>query len=90
MLTIIALVVSVMTLASFTKVFQSAFTGPPLPEYADVRPVPFSMKLGMGILAAGTLFFSLFPGLVVDTIVYPAADALLNQTVYIRAIMGGA
>ena len=89
-LTIIALIVSIMTLASFTKVFQAAFTGPPLPEYKDVKPVPLSMKVGMGVLAAGTLFFSLFPAFVVDTIVYPATDALLNQTAYIGAVMGGA
>jgi len=90
MLTIIALIVSIMTLASFTKVFQSAFTGPRLPEYEHVTDVPLSMKIGMGILAGATLFFSLFPGLVVDTIIYPAADALLNQAGYIDAVMGGA
>jgi len=89
MLAIVALIVSIMTLASFTKVFQAAFTGPGLPEYRDVKPVPLSMKVGMGVLAAGTLFFSLFPQLVLDTIVYPATDALLNQTMYIGVIMGG-
>jgi multicomponent Na+:H+ antiporter subunit D len=89
MLTIIALIVSVMTLASFTKVFQSAFTGPELPEYREVRAVPLSMKVGMGILAGATLFISLFPGSVVNTIVYPATDALLDQAGYIGAVMGG-
>ncbi len=89
MLTIIALIVSVMTLASFTKVFQSAFTGPALPEYREVREIPLSMKLGMGILAAATVFISLFPSLVVDTIIYPAADALIDQSGYISAVMGG-
>ncbi len=89
MLTIIAMMVSIMTLASFTKVFQSAFTGPELPEYKEVREVPLSMKLGMGILAGATLFISLFPSLVVNTIVYPAADALLDQAGYIGAVMGG-
>ncbi len=89
MLTIIALIVSVMTLASFTKVFQSAFTGPALPEYREVREVPLSMKIGMGILAFATVFISLFPSLVVDTIIYPATDALLDQSGYIAAVMGG-
>ena len=90
MLTIIALVVSVMTLASFTKVFQAAFTGPEQPEFAAVGGVPLSMKIGMGILAGATILFSLFPQFVVDTIVYPATDALLNQAGYIGAVMGGA
>ncbi len=89
MLTIIALIVSVMTLASFTKVFQSAFTGPALPEYREVREVPVSMKIGMGILAAATVALSLFPSQVVDRVVYPATDALLNQSGYISAVMGG-
>lgn len=89
MLTIIALIVSVMTLASFTKVFQSAFTGPALPEYREVREVPTSMKIGMGILAAATVGISLFPSQVVNGIIYPATDALLNQAGYVSAVMGG-
>ena len=89
MLTIIALIVSVMTLASFTKVFQSAFTGPALPEYREVREVPLSMKVGMGILAAATVLISLFPSQVVDAVIYPATDALLNQSGYVSAVMGG-
>jgi multicomponent Na+:H+ antiporter subunit D len=90
MLTIIAMMVSIMTLASFTKVFQAAFTGPELPEHRNVREVPVPMIIGMGILAGATLFFSLFPQVVVNTIIYPAADALLNQAGYIGAVMGGA
>jgi multicomponent Na+:H+ antiporter subunit D len=89
MLTIIALIVSVMTLASFTKVFQSAFTGPALPEYQHVREVPLSMKVGMGILATATVLISLFPSQIVNGIVYPATDALLNQAGYVNSIMGG-
>ncbi len=90
MLTIIAMMVSIMTLASFTKVFQAAFTGPELPEHRNVREVPLPMIIGMGILAGATLFFSLFPQAVVNTIIYPAADALLDQVGYIGAVMGGA
>jgi len=88
-LTIVAMIVSIITLASFTKVFQSAYTGPVLPQYKDVKEVPMSMLIGMGILAAATIFFSLFPSLVVNTIIYPAADALIDQAAYINAVMGG-
>jgi len=88
-LAIIAMLVSIITLASFTKAFQSAFTGPKLPQYKDVKEVPKSMLVGMGILAAGIIFTSIFPGLVVDHIVYPAADALINQAGYINGVMGG-
>jgi multicomponent Na+:H+ antiporter subunit D len=89
LLAIIAMLVSILTLASFTKAFQSAFTGPALPKYGHVTEVPRPMLFGMGILAVLIIFFSLFPGLVVNTIVTPATDALINQAGYISAVMGG-
>jgi multicomponent Na+:H+ antiporter subunit D len=46
------------------------------------------MIIGMAILAACIIFFGIFPGLIVDTIVAPAADALINQAGYINAVMG--
>jgi multicomponent Na+:H+ antiporter subunit D len=88
-LSIIAMLVSIITLASFTKAFQAAFTGPALPQYADVKEVPKPMLIGMGILTTLIIFFSLFPGLVVNSIVDPATDALINQASYINAVMGG-
>jgi multicomponent Na+:H+ antiporter subunit D len=88
LLSIIAMFVSLVTLASFTKVFYSAFTGPEMPAYKDVREVPRSMLIGMGIMAACIIFFSVFPGLVVDTIVAPATNALIDQASYINGVMG--
>ncbi len=88
-LAVIAMLVSVITLASFTKAFQSAFTGPALPQHKEVREVPKPMLIGMGILTVIIIFFSLFPSLVVDTIVTPATDALIDQAGYISAVMGG-
>jgi len=87
-LSAIAMFVSLVTLASFAKVFYAAFTGPEMPAYREVREVPRSMLIGMGILAACVVFFGLFPGLIVDTIVAPATEALINQTGYIDAVMG--
>jgi multicomponent Na+:H+ antiporter subunit D len=87
-LSVIAMFVSLVTLASFTKVFYSAFTGPEMPAYKEVREVPKSMIIGMSILAAFIIFFGIFPGLVVNTIVAPATNALINQTSYINAVMG--
>lgn len=89
LLAVIAMLVSILTLASFTKAFQSAFTGPALPQYGHVTEVPRPMLIGMGILAAVILFFSLFPSLIVNTIVTPATDALINQAGYISSVMGG-
>ena len=87
-LSVIAMFVSLVTLASFTKVFYSAFTGPEMPAYKEVKEVPKSMIIGMAILAACIIFFGIFPGLVVNTIVAPATDALINQASYINAVMG--
>lgn len=89
-LSIIAMVVSILTLASFVKVFHSIFMGPRLPEYADVKEAPAPMLIGMGILAAVVVLFGLFPGVVVDHLIEPAAQALVNQGAYISAVMGGA
>jgi multicomponent Na+:H+ antiporter subunit D len=89
-LAIIAMVVSILTLASFVKVFHSIFMGPQLPEYKEVQEVPRIMLLGMGILAVIVIFFGLFPTLIVDSLVAPAAHALVDQSGYIAAVLGGA
>jgi multicomponent Na+:H+ antiporter subunit D len=90
LLAIIAMVVSILTLASFVKVFHAIFMGPKLPEYADVKEAPLPMLSGMGILAAIVILFGLFPQPVVDMIVAPAAHALVDQGGYIAAVLGGA
>jgi len=87
-LAIIGMLVSVITLASFTKAFYSAFLGAGLPKYKDVKEVPKSMIIGMSILGLGIIFVSLFPGLIVNWIIHPAADALINQAAYISGITG--
>jgi len=87
-LSVIAMFVSLVTLASFAKVFYSAFTGPPMPAYEGVKEVPRSMIIGMSILAVLIIFFGLFPGLIVNTIVAPATNALIDQAPYINAVMG--
>ncbi|MFW6102514.1 MAG: proton-conducting transporter membrane subunit [Chloroflexota bacterium] len=87
-LTITGIIVSILTLASFTKAFHSAFMGAELPEYKQGREVPRSMIIGMVILAAGIIFVTLFPSLVIDLAIHPAADALIDQGAYINAVMG--
>jgi multicomponent Na+:H+ antiporter subunit D len=90
LLAIIAMVVSILTLASFVKVFHSVFMGPQLPEYAEVKEAPLPMLIGMGILAAIVIIFGLFPQPVVDGLVAPAAHALADQSGYIASVLGGA
>jgi multicomponent Na+:H+ antiporter subunit D len=88
-LSVIAMVVSILTLASFVKVFHSVFMGPKLPEYETVREVPRAMLLGMGILAFLVILFGVFPQQVVDFLISPAASALVDQGSYISAVLGG-
>jgi multicomponent Na+:H+ antiporter subunit D len=88
-LSIIAMLVSILTLASFVKVFHSAFMGPKLPQYENVKEVPQSMLIGMGILAGIIIFFGIFPQLIVNWMIEPAANALVNQAAYIRQVLFG-
>jgi multicomponent Na+:H+ antiporter subunit D len=88
-LAIIAMVVSILTLASFVKVFHSIFMGPELPEYKDVKEVPLPMLAGMAILAAIVIIFGFFPQQVVDTLIVPATNALIDQHGYIASVLGG-
>ena len=87
-LTITGIIVSILTLASFTKAFHSAFMGAELPEYKEGKEVPRSMIIAMVILAAGIVFITLFPSLIVNWTIHPAADALIDQGAYITAVTG--
>jgi len=87
MLSIIAMLVSILTLASFVKVFQSAFLGP---EIIKIKKEPKTMIFAMLCLSVIIIAFGLFPDIVVDKIVAPAANALVNSMQYIAAILGGA
>ena len=85
-LSIVAILCSILLLAVFVKVFHSAFMGPKL---HDVEEAPKSLLIGMGILTFVIILFGLFPGWVVNNIVHPAVMALANRIDYINAVMGG-
>ena len=87
-LSVLAMVVSILTLASFVKVFHSMFMGPPRTEFAQAREVPRPMLIGMGILAALILLTGLLPQAFVQRAIAPAVDALTNRAGYITAILG--
>ena len=67
--------------------FFSAFTGQALPKYQNVREVPKVMMTGMVILVIIIVFFGLFPGLIRNWLTDPAANALINQGIYINGII---
>ncbi|MBD3257496.1 NADH:ubiquinone oxidoreductase [candidate division GN15 bacterium] len=86
---VVAMLVSILTLASFVKVFHSVFMGPRLPEHGEVREVPAAMRGGMIVLALVVVAFGFVPTAVIDTMVGPAADALLDRSGYITTVLGG-
>ena len=88
MCTIVALVTSTLTLASFVKVTQSVFFGQLPKEYEDVEEVSVGMRLAMGILALLCILTGLFPGFVTTYLTEPAARAVFGANAYVNAMMG--
>lgn len=79
LLAIIAMFVSVLTLASFMKVFFSAFLGPRRDDLIiDKKKLPAGMTLGMLVLAILVVLLGLFPGLVINNLIEPAISGLVN------------
>ncbi len=89
LLAIIAIVVSMLTLASFMKVFHSMFMGPRQPGFVQAREVPGWMLLSMGVLAVLVVAGGLFPNWVIQKLVEPAVDAMLQPGHYVQAVLGG-
>jgi multicomponent Na+:H+ antiporter subunit D len=88
-ISIIAILASIMLLAVFVKVFHSAFLGPKISKFENVKEVPKSMLVGMGVVACIIVIFGLFPNIVIQYLIEPAANALLNNAQYIGAVLGG-
>ena len=88
LVTIIALITSVLTLASFVKVSQSVFFGQLPKEYENVKEVSFGMRFAMCIFALLCVVTGLFPNVVTKYLTEPAANAVFNVTNYINSMMG--
>lgn len=88
LVTIIALITSVLTLASFVKVSQSVFFGQLPKEYENVKEVSFGMRFAMCIFALLCVLTGLFPNVVTKYLTEPAANAVFNVTNYINSMMG--
>ena len=88
-LSIVAMLVSILTLASFVKVFHSMFLGPRRAEFAAVREVPAPMLAGMALLAVFVVAAGLAPQPFIDRLIQPAVEALVDRAGYVAAILGG-
>lgn len=85
---VVALVTSVLTLASFVKVAQSVFFGQLPLKYREVQEVPLAMRLPMWILALLCVVTGLFPQQVQQYLLLPAASAAVHVGNYIDQAMG--
>lgn len=86
--TIIALIVSVMTLASFVKVGQSVFFGQRHKDFDNVKEAPWLMRIPMIILALICTISGIFPGFISKYLLEPAAYAMYNLGGYIDVMFG--
>ena len=89
-LSIIAILASILLLAVFVKVFYSVFMGPKLQRFEDVKEVPRSMLIAMGAVVVIIIIFGLFPNIVINNIVQPATQALTNYSTYISKVISAA
>lgn len=86
--TIVALVVSVMTLASFIKVTQAVFFGQLPKNLEKVEEVPLAMRVPMWIMSVLCVLTGVFYNVVSKYLLAPATNAAFNVTNYIDKMMG--
>lgn len=91
LIAMIAIVVSIITLAAFMKIFYVAFLAPARMKQVKSKSasgqIPVLMIVAMVLLAACVVLAGLFPGFIVDNMIRPAVDALVNQAGYVGAII---
>lgn len=86
-ITIVAVVVSAMTLASFIKVIHSAFFGPERKENKGVSEVPLSMKIPMAVLALLCIVFGVFSNFVINDMLKPVVKSIRNISSYVSVML---
>jgi multicomponent Na+:H+ antiporter subunit D len=87
---IVALITSVLTLASFVKVAQSVFFGQLPKSCENVKECPLTMRLPMWILAILCIVLGIFPNAVQQYLLSPAAAAAFDAQNYIATMLEGA
>ncbi|MDD4850975.1 MAG: proton-conducting transporter membrane subunit [Gemmiger sp.] len=86
---VVALITSVLTLASFVKVAQSVFYGQLPARYNDVHDCPAAMRAPIWVLAALCALLGVFPGFITRFFLKPATGAALDATAYADQMLGG-
>jgi len=88
-ISIIAIMVSFLTLVAFTRVFYAMFLAGEESGQEKAEEVPLLMLLGMGVLAVLVVVSGVFEDYMLTVFINPAASALANQSGYIALVMGG-
>ena len=88
--TIVAVVTSVMTLASFIKVTQTVFFGQLKATNDHIKDVPLSMRIPMWIGSGLCVFLGVGYNFINKTILNPAMNAAFSADRYFEVMMNGA
>jgi len=86
---VVALITSVLTLASFVKVAQSVFFGQMPKRCRKAHETHIGMRIPMIVLAVLCIVLGLFQNSFNDCFLRPAAGAAMSPDLYIRAMMAG-
>ena len=86
---VVALITSVLTLASFVKVAQSVFFGQMPRRCHKAHETHIGMRIPMIVLAVLCIVLGLFQNSFNDLFLRPAAGAAMSPDLYIRAMMAG-
>jgi len=86
-LTVLAIAISAITLIYYLKAFSSIFLGTSKKTFDKNTPKP--MLLPVLLLAIVCVLIGIFPEIVLDVLIRPAVDTLLNQGGYITYVLGG-
>lgn len=88
-LTVIAVVISAITLAYLLKAFSMVFLGPLPDQFEGVKEAPASMLVPMVALTSLCILFGVFPQLGIG-VVKPGQETLMNHLPYLKEVLGGA
>jgi multicomponent Na+:H+ antiporter subunit D len=92
MIVLIALVVSILTLFSMTKIWAEAFWKPADGTAQETKPMPLQSNLQLLLPVVSLVVLTVLIGLLAEpifTLVLRAANQLLSPTEYVSAVLGG-
>lgn len=87
-ISILAVLTSILTIVSFIKTGRNIFFGELPREYDNIKETPFQMRIPMWIMAVLCFLTGIIPGYITRYLINPAAASVLNVQKYIDTMMG--